>query len=129
VKGILSDTDEETSKRPIAVRSGRRSGLASATILRKDAEVEAVPSALDEMEAGRMRESMERRMGTWEDVGDKGEVGGGWCGGEAWGVKLAAKKRFWSEVNVGHGGCPRADEGWTKVRWMDSARRPRAQEE
>ena len=130
MKGILSDTDEDTSKRPIAVSSGRRSGLASATILRKDAEVEVVPSASDEKEAGRMRESMEeRRVGTGEDVGDKGEVGGGWCGGEAWGVKLAANKRFWAEVNGGHGGCPRADEGWVKVRWMDSARRPRAQEE
>jgi hypothetical protein len=64
VKGILSDTDEETSKRPIAVRSGRRSGLANATILRKDAEVEVVPSALDKREAGKMRESTERRVGT-----------------------------------------------------------------
>jgi hypothetical protein len=63
VKGILSDTDEEISKRPIAVMSGRRSGRASATILRKEVEEEVVPSGLVKREAGRMRESMERRMG------------------------------------------------------------------
>src|SRR5579863_5507186 len=100
VKGILSDTDEETSKRPIAVRSGRRSGLASAMILRKDAEVDVVLSVLEKTEAGRMRVSMERRMGTREGAGDGGEIGVGGCGGAARCVKLAAKKRFWVEVNV-----------------------------
>ena len=93
VKGILSDTDEETSKRPMAVRSGRRSGRASATILRKDVEVE-VPPALGKREAGRMRESMERCVGALERVGAGGEVSGGGCGAGVRGVKLAAKRRF-----------------------------------
>jgi len=118
VKGILSDTVEETSKRPMAVRSGRRSGRASATILRKDVGVEVVPPALDKREAGRMRESMERCVGA-----------GGGRGAGVRGVKLAAKRRFCAEVNVGHGGCPRLDEGCAKVRRTDRACRRLAPEE
>lgn len=66
---MLNDTDEETSKRPMAVRSGRRSGRASATILRKDAEVEDVPAVLGKREAGRKRERMVRRFGEGEEGG------------------------------------------------------------
>jgi hypothetical protein len=110
VKGILSDTDEETSKRPMAVRSGRRSGRASATILWKDVEVVLVSPALEKRETGRRRESMERRVGAWEGAEDGGVVvvvgGGGGCGAGVRVVKLAAKRRFCAEVNVGHGGCP-----------------------
>jgi len=94
VKGILSETDEETSKRPMAVRSGRRSGRASATILRKDVEVEVVLPALGKREAGRMRESMERCVGALGGVATGGGVGGGRCGAGVRGVKLAAKRRF-----------------------------------
>jgi hypothetical protein len=74
---MLSPTDEETNKRLMAVRSGRRSGRASATILRKDAVVEGVPPALDKREAGRRRERTERRIGGEEEdgVGDTGEDG------------------------------------------------------
>jgi hypothetical protein len=75
---MLNDTDDDTSKRPIAVRSGGRSGRASATILRKDAEVEDVPPASDKREAGRRRERMERFVGGGgkeEGVGDVGEDG------------------------------------------------------
>jgi hypothetical protein len=73
---MLNDTDDETSKRPIAVRSGRRSGRASATILRKDAEVEDVPPASDKREVGRRRERMERCAGEEGEecgVGDTGK--------------------------------------------------------
>jgi hypothetical protein len=129
---MLNDTDEETSKRPIAVRSGRRSGRASATILRKDAEVEDVPPAL-EREAGRRRERMERRIGGGggvggESVGDVGDDGRGF-GGAARGVELATKERRWAKMN-GHGGYRRLVEGCAKVRRTSRAPpRPRAVEE
>jgi len=91
---MLSDTDEETNKRPMAVRSGRRSGRASATILRKDAEVEDVPPASDKREAGKRREKIERRIGGEEEEGDGG----------ARGVGPATKERRWVKRNGGHGG-------------------------
>jgi hypothetical protein len=74
VNGILSDTDEETSKRLMAVRSGRRSGRASATILRKEVEVEGRPSGLDEKEGERKREKTEEGEEGAEEVceGDEG---------------------------------------------------------
>jgi hypothetical protein len=123
---MLSDTDEETSKRLRAVRSGRRSGRASATILRKDAEVEDVPLVL-EKEAGRRRERKERCIGGEGagvgDVGDDGRV----FGGGARGVGLATKERRWAKMNGGHGGYRRLVEGWAKMRWADRAPpRPRA---
>ena len=91
---MLNPTDEETNKRPMAVRSGRRSGRASATILRKDAEVDAVPPALDNRETGRRRERTERRVGGSEgegfgDIGEDGRESGGGVRGEG----LAAKER------------------------------------
>jgi hypothetical protein len=91
---MLSPTEEETSKRPMAVRSGRRSGRASATILRKDAVVEDEPPALDKREAGRRRERTERRSGGEEEegVGDIGEDGRE-SGGGARGVEPATKER------------------------------------
>lgn len=124
MKGILSDTDEETTRRPIAVKSGRRSGRASAAILRRDVEVEEAPPVLgaDEREAGRRRERMERRIGGGEDdtVCD---------GGGARRAELAAKKRFWAEANAGDGGCRRLVEGCAKTRLTERAPRPRAPEE
>ena len=73
---MLSDTVEETSKRLIAVGSRRRSGRASATILRKqrkDAEVEDAPPVLGKSEEGRRRE---RRVGCiGEEDGEEGGVG------------------------------------------------------
>jgi hypothetical protein len=91
---MLSATEEETSKRPMAVRSGRRSGRASATILRKDAAVEDVPPALDKRKAGRRRERTERRIGEEEGEGvvDIGEDERG-SGGGARGVEPATKER------------------------------------
>jgi hypothetical protein len=91
---MLSATDEETNKRPMAVRSGRRSGRASATILRKDAVVEDVAPVLDKKEAGRRRERTERRIGEEEEerVGDIGEDGRE-SGGGARGVEPATKER------------------------------------
>jgi hypothetical protein len=129
---MLSDTDEETSNRPIAVRSGRRSGRASATILRKDAEVEDVLPALDERDAGRRREKMERCIGGGgegeEVVGDIGEDGKEFGGG-ARGVELATKVRRWVKRNGGHGGYRRLVEGCAKVGRTDRAPpRPRAVE-
>lgn len=92
---MLSPTDEENNKRPMAVRSGRRSGRASATILRKDAEVEDVPPALDERKEGRKREIMERRIEEGEGEEGVGDIGeDGWeFGGGAWGDELATKER------------------------------------
>jgi len=92
---MLSPTEEETNKRPMAVRSGRRSGRASATILRKDAVVEDVPPVLDKKEAGRRRERTERRIRGEEDegVGDVGEDGRESSGG-ARRVEPAAKERL-----------------------------------
>jgi hypothetical protein len=89
---MLNPTDEETNKRPMAVRSGRRSGRASATILRKDAAVEDVPPALDKREVGRKRERIKRRMGGGEEEGvrDIGEDGRE-CGGGVWGEELASR--------------------------------------
>ena len=99
---MLSPTEEETSKRPMAVRSGRRSGRASATILRKDAEVEDVPPALDKRDAGRRRERPERRFGGRGeegvgDIGDDGrESGGGARGGRTCyeGAVVSGKERM-----------------------------------
>jgi hypothetical protein len=78
----------------MAVRSGRRSGRASATILRKDAKVEDVPPPLDKREAGTRRGRTERRIGGEEEegVGDIGEDGRE-SGGGAWGLELATKER------------------------------------
>ena len=98
---MLSDTVEETSKRPIAVRSGRRSGRASATILRKDAEVEDAPPAFGKREEGRKRERRVGRIG--EEGGGEGGVGdiGEEFGGGARGVEPATKARRWFERNGG----------------------------
>jgi hypothetical protein len=92
---MLSPTDEEINKRLMAVRSGRRSGRASATILRKDAAVEDVPPALDKGEAGRRRERTERCVGGEEGggVGDIGEDGRE-SGRGARGVEPATKERW-----------------------------------
>ena len=130
---MLNDTDEETSKRLMAVRSGRRSGRASAAILRKDAEVEDVPPALDKREAGRRRERMERRIGggegVGEGVGDIGEEGREFDGG-ARVVELATKERRWVKRNGGHGGYRRPVEGCEKVMRTDrEPPRPQAVEE
>ena len=76
MNGILSDTDEETSKRPIAVRRGRRSGRASATILRKEVEVGGTLSGLDER-GERRRERMEGRVDNGEGAEGVGEDGEG----------------------------------------------------
>jgi len=61
VNGMLNDTDEETSKSPIAVRRGRRSssGRARAKILRSEVDVGTDPSAFWEIEDGRKRERKE----------------------------------------------------------------------
>ena len=77
----------------MAVKSERRSGRASATILRKDAVVEDVPPGLDKREAGTRRERTERRIGEEEEgVGDIGEDGSV-SGGGARGLELATKER------------------------------------
>lgn len=77
----------------MAVRSGRRSGRASATILRKDA-VEDVPPGLDKREMGRRRERTERGIGGEEGegvggIGDDGLESDGGVRGE----ELATKER------------------------------------
>jgi len=90
---MLSPTDEETNKRLMAVKSERRSGRASATILRKDAVVEDVPPGLVKRVAGTRRERSERRIGEEEEVvGDIGEDGSV-SGGGARGLELATKER------------------------------------
>ena len=126
---MLSDTDEETNKRLMAVRSGRRSGRASATILRKDAVVEDVPPLLDKREVGRIREKTERRIGEEEeDVGDIGEDGRESGGGVR--VGPVTKERRGVERNGGHGGYRRLVEGCANVIRMESALpRPQAVKE
>jgi hypothetical protein len=54
VNGILMDTAEEASRRPMAMSSGLRSGFAKATIFLKD---EAPCGPLRKMEAKEERES------------------------------------------------------------------------
>ena len=120
VNGMLIDTDEETSKRPIAVRRGRRSGRARANILRNDVDVETAASASGEIEDGRNRERIERRVAGvgegWEDV-DVDDVGARMAG-------LVAKSRPpCAEACVGHGGYRLLFEGCGKVRRTESARR------
>jgi hypothetical protein len=124
---MLSATDEETNKRPMAVRSGRRSGRASATILRKDAAVEDVPPALDKREAGRRRERTERCIG--EDGGGVGDTreGGRGSGRGAWRVEPATKERL--ERNGGHGGYRRLVEGCANAIRTERAPPPRAPRE
>ena len=53
VNGMLNDTDDETSRSPMAVKRGRRSGRAKATILRNDVEVGIEPSVLGEKDEGK----------------------------------------------------------------------------
>ncbi len=55
VNGMLMDTAEEASKRPMAISSGLRSGFAKATIFRKD---EGPWGPLRKMEAKEARESL-----------------------------------------------------------------------
>jgi hypothetical protein len=114
VNGMLNDTDEDTSKSPIAVRRGRRSGRARAKILRNDVDAGTDPSAFGD---GRKRERMERRVGEeWEDVDDD-DVGARVAG-------LAAKYRPpCAKACVGHGGYRLLVEGCGKVRRTQSARR------
>ena len=72
VKGMLNETDEETSNSPMAVKRGRRSGRARAMILRNEVEVGIDPSGLEEKEDGRKRERTERRVGVGvDDVGTR----------------------------------------------------------
>ena len=117
VNGMLNDTDEETSKSPIAVRRGRRSGRARAKILRSEVDVGTDPSAFGEIEDGRKRERKERRAGEdWEDVDDD-DVGARVTG-------LVAKNRpRCAKACVGHGGYRLLVEGCGKVRRTESALR------
>ncbi|SRR6266702_1415907 len=117
VNGMLNDTDEETSRSPIAVNRGRRSGRARATILRNEVDVGTDPSAFGEKEDGRKRERMERRVGgECEGVGLE-DVG-------ARVVGLVTKKRPpCAKAYVGHGGYRLLVEGCGKVRRVESARR------
>ena len=62
MNGMLNDTDDETSRSPMAVKRGRRSGRAKATISRNEVEVGIEPSVLGEKDEGRKRERMERRV-------------------------------------------------------------------
>jgi hypothetical protein len=103
---MLSDTDEETIKRPIAVRRGRRSGRASATILRKEVEVGGVLSGLDER-GERRRERMEGRVNN----GEEGAEGVGEDGEGAEGTELRKKKRMCCEFGERNVGC----WGWGRV--------------
>ena len=63
VKGILIDTDDETSSSPMAIPSGFFSGLASATIFRNDDALLVVSAAND---VGRIRDQNDRfGVGGW----------------------------------------------------------------
>jgi hypothetical protein len=64
--------------------------------------VEDVPPVLDDREAGRKRERMERLIG--------GEGDGTVCDGGVHEEELATKKRLWAEVNVGDGDIA----GWSR---------------
>lgn len=108
VNGMLNDTDEETRRSPMAVKRGRRSGRARATILRNEVEVGTDPSSLGETKDGRKRERMERRVG--DDDDDDDDVGARVAG-------LVTKRRRSRVAYVGHGGYR------SPVRRTESARR------
>jgi hypothetical protein len=113
---MLNDTDDETSRSPIAVKRGRRSGRARATILRNEVEVGIDPSVLGEKDDGRKRERMERRVVVGVDDGDC-DVGARVAG-------LVTNKRVpCAKAYVGHGGCRLHVEGCGRARRTERARR------
>lgn len=59
MKGILIETDEETSRSPMAIPKGFFSGLANATIFRNDDALFVVSAAIA---AGRKRDNIDRRF-------------------------------------------------------------------
>ena len=116
VNGILIETDEDTSRSPMAVKRGRRSGRARATILRNEVETGIDASVLEEKEDGRKRERVEGRVGEDWGVGDD-DVGARVAG-------LVTKKRQpCAKAYVGHGGYRLLVEGCGKERRTESARR------
>ena len=59
MNGMLNDMDDETSRSLMAVKRGRHSGWAKATILWNKVEVGIEPSVLGEKDEGRKHERME----------------------------------------------------------------------
>jgi hypothetical protein len=95
VKGMLIETDEDTSSNPIAVTRGLRSGLASATILRKE-DTELAGSANVE---GRTRDNTEGFEG-----GTSGLVDKNFCCHEN---RSGQKEIRGGRARVSNGGCLR----------------------
>src|SRR5712664_2584930 len=115
VKGMLNDTVDETSRSPMAVKSGRRSGRASATILRKAVEVGMVPSALCVNVAGRKRERMERRAGVeWGVDVEVGEGGDDADAGARVPVLVTKKRDPCTDEHVGREGYRLLVEGFER---------------
>jgi hypothetical protein len=101
---MLNDTEEETSRSPMAVKIGRRSGRARAAILRNDVEVGIEPSVLEENNDGRKRERMEGRVVVGVDDDD--------CDVGARVVGLVTNKRApCAKAYVGNGGYRLLVEG------------------
>lgn len=97
------DTEEETTKRPIAIASGLRSGLASATILRNEEDVFCVV----ENDEGSNRDSNERfgsgeirrcgvaGLGASKLVDEVGGVGVGVGVGVDWVASNLCESAYW----------------------------------
>ena len=96
----------------MAVKRGRGSGTARATILRNEVEVGIEPSALKEKDDGRNRERTERRVVVGADDDDIG-------------VRVAGldmnKRAPCAKAYVGHGGYRLHVEGCERVIRMESA--------
>jgi hypothetical protein len=91
---MLSDTEDQTSRSPMAVRRGRRSGRARAKILRNEVDVGTDPSAFREIEDRRKRKRMVHNVGARV-------------------ARLVAKNR--PPAYVGQGGYRLLAEGCVKV--------------
>ena len=114
MNGMLNDTDDETSRSPMSVKRGRRSGRAKATISRNEVEVGIEPSVLGEKDDGRKRERMERRVVVGVGVDDVGVRVTG----------LDTNKRApCANAYVGHGGYRLLVEGCDRARRTERARR------